>query len=162
MHGGGAGTFRERIMNEEVIAILLNQALGELRERDSYLLETQVGERSVAAKLACYMAPLFPDHDVDVEYNRHGLDPKSLDLPAECRGGGTKLITPDVIVHRRGHDQENLLVIEVKKQTNPESRACDRAKILAMKASFHYAYGVLLDMPAGPDAGTKEPNIEWV
>jgi hypothetical protein len=149
-------------MNQREIEPLLRKALELLRDRDWLLLEYEVGERAVASKLACYLAPLFPEHDVDVEYNRHGLDPKDLDLPADCHGGGTKLIVPDVIVHRRGHDRDNLLVVEVKKETNPESRACDRAKIEGMKRHFHYVCGVLLDMPAGADARNREPRMEWV
>lgn len=108
------------------------------------------------------MAPLFPDHNVDVEYNRHGLDPKDLDLPPDCRGGGEKLIVPDVIVHRRGHGDDNVLVVEVKKDTNRESRACDRAKILGMKRYFRYRWGVLLELPAGPGAGNRQPREEWL
>src|SRR5437899_3007394 len=124
-------------MNQTEIESRLREAVELLCDRDCLLLEYDVGERAVAAKLACYLAPLFPEHDVDVEYNRHGVDPKDLDLPLDCRGGGKKLIVPDVIVHRRGHDQDNLLVVEVKKETNLESRACDRAKIEGMKRYFH-------------------------
>src|SRR5437773_438959 len=111
----------------------LDEAIALLYARDHLLLEYEVGERAVAAKLACHLTPLFPDHDVDVEYNRHGLDPKDLDLPVECRGGGMRLIVPDIIIHCRGNDEDNLLVIELKKETNPEPRACDRAKIEGMK-----------------------------
>src|SRR5437016_3684984 len=120
----------------------LEEAIGVLCGRDHLLLEYEVGERAVASKLACHLAPLFPDYDVDVEYNRHGLDPKDLDLPSECRGGGTHLIVPDIIIHRRGNDDDNLLVIEVKKESNPESRICDRVKIDGMKRHYRYAFGV--------------------
>ena len=149
-------------MNQPDIEIRLMNAVAVLFERDSLLLEYAVGERAVAAKLGCYLASLFPDHDVDVEYNRHGLDAKELDLPPECHGGGEKLIVPDVIVHRRGHDNDNLLVIEVKKDTNQESRACDRAKILGMRRYFRYKFGVLLEIPAGPGAKNRRPAMEWL
>lgn len=149
-------------MNQLEIAARLREAVAALFKRDGLLLEYAVGERAVAAKLACYLAPLFPDHHVDVEYNRHGLDPKVLNLPSDCDGGGEKLIMPDVIVHRRGHDDDNLLVIEVKKETNPESRACDRAKIQGMKHYFRYRWGVLLEVPAGPGATEREATVEWL
>jgi hypothetical protein len=32
-----------------------------------------------------------------------------------------RFVYPDIIVHQSGHDRENLLVIEVKKTTNPTS-----------------------------------------
>lgn len=149
-------------MNQSEIETRLREAVSWLYERDVLLLEYEAGERAVVAKLACYLASLFPDYDVDVEYNRHGLDPKELDLPAVCRGGGTKLIIPDVIVHRRGHDHANLLVVEVKKETNTEPRDCDRAKIRGMKQRFKYDWGVLIDMPAGPGARDRRPKMEWL
>ena|SRR5262249_35091871 len=124
-------------MDRNELEALLNEGVARLYDRDALLLEYEVGERAIAAKLACYLSLLFPGYDVDVEYNRHGLDPKDLDLPAECHGGGMHLIVPDIIIHRRGNDESNLMVIEVKKTTNTESRACDRAKIRGMKEQFH-------------------------
>ena len=51
---------------------------------DGELLDLDAGERTLAARLAGYLQPLFPGLNVDVEYNRHGLDPKTLDLPVGC------------------------------------------------------------------------------
>ncbi len=76
-----------------------------------------------------------------------GLEPKSLDLPPECRGGGHRRIFPDIIVHSRGNDSANLLVVEVKKSTNREPRTCDQAKIKGMKREFGYKWGVLIELP---------------
>ena len=140
----------------------VQDALRLLFAQDAYLLETNVQERTIAARLAHYLEPHFPDLAVDVEYNRHGLDPKKVELPAECRGGGKKLILPDVIVHQRGHDRENLLVIQVKKETNQEPRFCDRAVIDAMQREFGYRRGLLVDLPSGPGATNREPRLEWV
>jgi len=63
--------------------------------RDVFLLEHGTGERAIVAKLASYLALLFRGFDVDVEYNRQGLDPrasKELTLGPECRGGGRKKV----------------------------------------------------------------------
>lgn len=139
----------------------IEEALKVLFARDPVLLESDTGERAVVAKLACYMAPLFPNHDVDVEYNRHGLESKTVELPRECGGGGEKLIIPDIIVHRRGVDTANLLVAEIKKETNPEPRTCDRAKILAMKKQLRYKWGVLIELPSGTGAQYRKAREEW-
>jgi hypothetical protein len=133
-----------------------------LFKNDALLLENNVAERAIAAKLAQYLVPYFPGHQVDVEYNRHGLESNKVDLPEYCRGGGKKLILPDVVVHQRGHDDENLLVVQIKKETNPEPRDCDRAIIAAMRREFHYRRGLLLDLPAGPGAIDRKPNLEWL
>lgn len=129
---------------------------------DSILLDYDVGERTIVAKLAAYLKGVFPSHDVDVEYNRHGLDPKTVELSSECYGGGDHRIFPDVIVHRRSEDRQNLLVIEVKKSTNREPRACDEAKIRALKDQYGYEYGVMIELPAGKGASTRTHAECWV
>lgn len=76
----------------------VRRALRILFEHDLALLDGDASERAIAARLASHLTPFFPGYDVDVEYNRHGLDPKVVELPATCRGGGKKLIVPDLIV----------------------------------------------------------------
>lgn len=63
----------------------LERALRRLLDTDRYLLENDLSERCIAARLAMYLCELFPDRDVDVEYNRIGDVAKRLrGLPAEC------------------------------------------------------------------------------
>ncbi len=149
-------------MDQRDVEGRLSVAIEALFLNDSILLEYDVGERTVAAKLSAYLAGVFPSHNVDVEYNRHGLDPKAVKLPPECGNGAARLIVPDLIVHRRGKDGANLLAIEIKKETNKESRDCDRAKLQALKRELRYTYGVLLELPAGPDASRREARVEWI
>jgi hypothetical protein len=140
----------------------VDDALRLLFVNDIFLLESDVAERTIAAKLACYLAPHFHKHSVDVEYNRHGLDIKRVDLPEAYRGDHAGRIYPDVIVHTRGNDEENLLVIQIKKSTNRQSRDYDRAVIEAMKRDFKYRSGLLLDLPAGPEAKGSKHQCEWL
>jgi hypothetical protein len=94
------------------------------------LLENDLSERCIASRLAMYLQAEFLDYSVDVEYNRHGYIPKKLGLPDECANYwdelGRAFVVPDIIVHRRGSDGPNILVFEVKKTTNRNSRACDQ------------------------------------
>jgi len=138
------------------------EALQKLLAEDGELLERNASERSIGSALAVKLAPLFPEYDIDVEYDRHGLDPKSVDLPKYCRGGGKRRIIPDIIIHRRGTDEKNLLAIELKKTTNREPRDCDRAKLEAMKRELNYSAGVLIDLPAGPGALQRDLQVAWV
>lgn len=140
----------------------ITASLDLLFDKDAGLLEADVAERTIAARLANYLAEHFPQHHVDVEYNRHGLDIKQVRLPEGCRGGGLKRIFPDIIVHQRGHDKENLLVIQIKKETNHDSRDCDRAIIEAMKREFFYPHGLLIELPSGPDATKRKTRLEWL
>jgi hypothetical protein len=87
--------------------------------RDRHLFENNLGERCIASRLAMHLQNAFPEHSVDAEYNRAGDIPKKLGLPPECANSqdddGQSLAVPDVIVHRRGPEGPNLLVLEVKK-----------------------------------------------
>jgi hypothetical protein len=139
----------------------VDSSLQLLFANDSYLLEADVAERAVAAKLASHLARHFPQHRVDVEYNRHGLEPKMVNLPTNCRGGGRRRIYPDIVVHLRGNDDENLLVIQIKKETNHESRDCDRSIIAAMKREFGYRAGLLVELPAGAGATQRKSSLNW-
>jgi hypothetical protein len=140
----------------------VDKALDSLLAADAELLERNAAERAIGGRLAAHLAPLFPDHHVDVEYDRHGLEPKAVDLPPECRGGGRRRVVPDIVVHRRGSDDQNLLAIELKKETNRESRDCDRAKLKAMRKQLNYQAGVLIDLPAGPGARERRVKQEWI
>ena len=94
-----------------------------LLKHDAYLLAHDVNERSITHQLAIHVKQQFPEWDVDCEYNRNHDNVKRLDLPPRnnIRAGDLNATTvfPDVIVHRRGSD-DNLVVIEVKKSSNPE------------------------------------------
>jgi hypothetical protein len=144
------------------IQLSVRQALADLLQNDLALLERDASERAIAARLTFYLVPLFERYDVDPEYNRHGLDPKIVDLPNNCREGGKRLIIPDIIVHHRGNDDNNVLVIEMKKQSNRESRDCDRAKILAMKRELLYQHGLIIDLPVGPKVNEEQVGEEWL
>jgi len=140
----------------------LKTALHRFVAENCELLERSVGERAVAGGLVGYLAALFPDHNVDPEYDRHGLERKTLNLPPGCRGGGRRKVIPDIVIHRRGRDDSNLLAVEIKKETNTEPRACDRAKLRGMRKQLRYQAAVLLEIPAGPGARDREQELEWL
>jgi hypothetical protein len=136
-------------MNGDEARTRLESALQQLVRNDQHLLENNLSERCIASRLAMYLQREFPEHAVDVEYNRQGDTPKRLGLPDGCANArdelGRAFVVPDVIVHRRGPNGPNILVLEVKKTTNPESRACDRQRILALRGQLGYTYGALIE-----------------
>jgi len=136
-------------MDEEEVRKRSDSALRKLAENDRYLLQYDLGERCIASRLAMYLQQEFPEYSVDVEYNRHGDVPKRLGLPEECANyrnrNGEALAVPDIIVHRRGPDGPNLLVLELKKTTNRDLRACDHERVRAFRAQLGYAFGALIE-----------------
>ena len=91
---------------KNVLANLQN-GRGTFLARDIELLAFRVHERTVAHRIAVYLENEFPNWHVDCEYNRQGVggDPKDAWI-------GQRRF-PDVIVHRRGLEN-NFLVIEAK------------------------------------------------
>ena len=124
------------------------RAFDALEHHDLHLLMANVSERTICARLAEHLRSVFPEYHVDVEYNRHGMDPKQI---AVNPAGENKLVYPDVIVHHRGNDDGNLLVMELKKSTNPQSRDDDRSKLKHCVKKFGYEFALLVDLAVGDD-----------
>lgn len=132
---------------------VMADAIQTLLDRDGILLTTDANERTISAQLACYLKPAFPEWDVDVEYNRQGLDPKRIGI-----GDSAELVYPDIIVHRRLSD-DNLLVVEMKKGDFPTPDEEDMKKLRAYVAKFKYQNALFLRL------STTKPNVSafrWV
>jgi hypothetical protein len=145
-------------MESAAIRTRLEAALHRLLQEDRYLLENDLSERCIASRLAMYLQESLPEYNVDVEYNRDAAEPKRLDIPEGCANRqdehGRGLVVPDVVVHRRGRDGPNILVLEVKKTSNPESFGCDRERIRALRAR-NSGTGVAPSSTARPGRGSN-------
>ena len=83
---------------------------------------------------------IIADYDVDCEYNRDGYGMKNID--------GT-LVYPDFILHKRGTNDSNLLIIEFKTWWNSDNRE-DIEKLKAMMSNWYryqyqYGYSIILN-----------------
>ena len=139
---------------------LLQSALQRLVDEDADLFTVDINERSITHRLAVHLTPLFPEWDVDCEYNRNGHEPKRLDFGVQTVETGdvdAKTVYPDVIVHRRGTDH-NLLVVEAKKANNAGGTDRDIRKLEAFvrELGYQYAAAVVIDTGTLPDY-----HIEW-
>jgi type I restriction enzyme M protein len=116
-------------------------ALHKFKQRDAYLLEVDGNERAMTAKIACYLQDQYPGWNVDHEYNREGRDVK--------RASDGHATQPDIIVHRRGSNQ-NYIVIEAKKQKRSE-RDCKKLLDFVEKHGYEYAFLLTLDPAKDPE-----------
>lgn len=157
-------------MNDDIIEQLGSRepganvivALRALIEHDAYLLECNANERSIAHRFAMYLQTQFPDWHVDCEYNRDGVDPKrighlGLDPDAEDTEGQT--VFPDIIVHRRGTD-ENHLVIEIKKTSSAIDRNIDRQKLQGYMRDLTYRFALFIEFKVDGAAGVSV--ADWI
>lgn len=150
-------------MDRNQLDEIVNRCLEELYNQGAKILAQDVGERAICGRLAMLLAPWFPDYCVDIEFNRKGpgLEPKDIEMPDENGDLTTNRVFPDIIVHEPGHNLRNLLVIEVKKSTNPVGDEHDYAKLQALCDQLQYKNGLFLRLSTGPDCRIAEIQRQW-
>jgi len=137
----------------------LRSALMHLQRNYGYLLENDLNERTITHKLAEYLRPMFPELEVDCEYNRDGHDPKRVNLedrPVEEWGAGSN-VYPDIIVHHRGDNLHNVLIVEAKKARRLGGQVDDhdRTKIEAFARELQYSFGAAVTLRIGEEEGDR-------
>lgn len=169
-------------ITRDEIEQILNECIKELFDRDWALLKNDVSERAITHKLAEYLQCRIPELNVDCEYNRNTLlgayAPKSITLLKGKTKNQGKLdmdtddllaisAYPDIIVHRRMTNDENLLVMEVKKRRSQVNHTHDYEKLKAFtesseRNSYHFKYGVFLLLDTGQEwERTTKPIQQW-
>lgn len=160
-------------MNEDVEAVLreneevaeqLITSLQQFIEDDHYLLEVDANERALTHRIGMYLQAQFDNYHVDCEFNRNGHEPKELYIgEEEVNAYDVNAVTvyPDIIVHQRGSNNENLLVIEFKKSSSRIDRAKDINKLHAYKNDLEYRYALFIEL------GTREidpaiTSMNWI
>jgi len=135
-----------QLVGRQEVERKLAAAIKELVQEDKSLIGSDVNERSISHKLAEYLQKQFTDWKVDCEYNRYGHMVKKLILPSKTDTSDihARTVYPDIIVHHRGPMGENLLVIEMKKESNPEGPDYDKTKLRAFMDELDYQYAVTI------------------
>jgi hypothetical protein len=146
-------------MNENDIERVLDCAMRDLFSRDLYLITNDASERSIAHRLGIYLEShlklLGSDLHVDCEYNRVNFTlPKILQCIDDRTIPKGRGVYPDLIVHDRGNNDNNLLVIEIKKSTSGDAGGFDKKKINGYVDELRYTYGFCLNIQTG--AGVTE------
>lgn len=137
------------MLNNEEIIKKLEMCIEELKRKDMYLIEKNGSERAIAHRLAVYMESEFSEYDVDCEYNinvEHNSGRKKIYLLQEevkkYKSTHKKIedkevsILPDIIVHKRGVNTHNLLVIEIKKDTSIIDDDFDQIKLEKLTKTY--------------------------
>ena len=159
-----------------LIEDLINESLGLLYKNDKYLLdidaenipavrnddEKHVGERAAMFRFAYYMQSLvndynkyslFRNYNFDCEYNRNIYKVKRLP--------NGKNIVPDIIIHKRGNNDNNLLIIELKTWWNENNSGdIEKLDIFTDKSGcYGYEYGLSCTLQR-KEKSTKN-NLIW-
>jgi len=144
-------------MNKKEIKNILNIAKQLFLETDEFLLAAEANERSITHKFAEYLQNNLEDNwDVDCEYNRVGNDSKKIiaeineiigEDSVEISDIKAKTVYPDIIVHKRnllGHEN-NLLVVEAKKDATLQVKEKEIEKLKKIKRAYGYQFAVFLN-----------------
>lgn len=141
---------------------ILTQALQALYAEELEIIRRDVAERTICGQLSRILQRSFAQHAVHTEYNRHGVDPKEIELPNENGILTRNRVNPDIVVHQPGHDRENIAVIEVKKSTNAVPDEADLVKLARIKHQIAYQHAVFLRLPTGDGADHRNIRVLWV
>lgn len=128
-----------KITNPEIKKTIKSTLL-QFWKNDSYLLQHNMNEVAITHKLGCYLQTKYKNVNVDCEYNRNHDNPKQV-----RQNGQNRNIKPDIIIHRRGSNDFNFLVIEAKKSNN---RQCenDLEKLQAfLDVPLQYQYSLYIE-----------------
>ncbi|MBS1552601.1 MAG: hypothetical protein JST15_11105 [Bacteroidetes bacterium] len=123
-------------LNEAVRKI--NHCIRNLYSNDIDLFERNNYEVTISAKLAQYLFIEFKEYDVDCEYDKHIDNSKQLnELERNIR--------PDIIIHKRGIDTENLVCIEIKKSNSDNAEDIYKLKALTNRTGdYKYKLGIFI------------------
>lgn len=167
LHSQGFVEVTEDSDYEEINALL--RAANSFITQDGLLLEHQASERALCHRLALYLEqellPADYPRSVDCEYNRIGTPGaedrvkrfrrtcQGYDDEQEHRRGG---VFPDIIVHERGEQRNNSLVVEAKLASamSEEGLRVDLCKLhtYVTDLDYHHAAFVLFEDRAGSPA----------
>ncbi len=142
--GGNQAVERYMELNaeEKLLEDAANMAFELLYINDKYLIDKRVSERSIVFRYAHYLQSelektnKYRGYNLDCEYNRDGSDLKHI---YESDHG----VFPDLIIHKRGSNKNNLLIIEFKTYWNNDITNDERKirEFININGRFKYKYG---------------------
>lgn len=144
------------------VKTLVNAALGRFYREDRMLIDYEsennaVSERCMVFRIGWYMleamkeAPQFEWADLDCEYNRNFFDPKMMYIRRQNGSiKRTRNVVPDLLIHERRSNANNLLVIEFKKGFPSRFlRGQDTAKLKYFtnpNEDYRYSFGFYIEL----------------
>ncbi len=141
----------------EELMLIVNNTLEDLYKNDKYLLENDSSERNIVFHFGRYFIKNLEknnffknnNYNVDYEYNKDVFNEKK--YKEVVYEGKKHKIFPDILLHERGSNDNNILAIEFKKysNTNQNGKKIDEYKLKALtdnKLHFKYQMGLFIEL----------------
>ncbi len=133
-------------MEQNTVIELITASLQNIIIFDSVLLERRVREECVNHRLAFYMEAIYEEiarderfYCVDLEYNKNvGRDDKGI----KDEYGKDINIRPDIIVHKRESNEDNLIAVEAKHETISKHDLLKLSRLLEDPYNYKYAVAI--------------------
>ena len=136
-------------MEKDILLEVVNNALDRLYENDFYLIKNNLSERNLVFHFSRYFIDIckekklkYANLNVDCEYNRNRFNEKM--YKQVIYENQEHQSYPDCILHERGSNNNNILVIEFKKANNKKNKT-DLLKLKAFTDN-HGCYKYLLGL----------------
>jgi len=125
-----------------------------IEEADLFKIGTSgVHEQAISHRLAVMLEGVFPNYHIDCEYNKHSdavkkcqkiktVCCKCTQCNKENKGGNDIIIKPDIIIHKRNTNKDNLICFEIKKS---EDCNYDIEKLKCLTTEYGYNLGVFIN-----------------
>lgn len=128
-------------MEKEVIIEIISSCLQRLYTEQIELIHISASEVGINSRLAGYLRDYLEEDYmmVDMEYNRSGPKANTPKPYGDARDERRPNAIPDIIIHQRFVDHNNLLVAECKLRAISKR---DLAKIEALLREYSYQYGL--------------------
>jgi hypothetical protein len=145
------------------------EAIKNFLAKEPFLLENNLNERTISFKLAEYLQKEYDGkYNVDCEYNRVSKDDKNMDKEyitktlqldiekIKTNNDKGPTVFPDIIIHKRGSNKNNFLVIEIKLENNKDrwrklngkeisSKDFDIEKLRKFTTELKYEHAIYLE-----------------
>ncbi|MEN6393859.1 MAG: hypothetical protein ABFD53_08630 [Anaerolineaceae bacterium] len=186
-------SFRDIQFNwlEEVIVPSIDLLYSTPKDRD--LIQRDANERTVVANIYCKANAILYEKQtinndldnlgIDIEYNRNSANPKRVyEKCGICPNEGCfikvsnlqhTVSSPDMIIHQRGSNENNQVVIEYKKASNinPQERDADKAKLIYFTCqqpfqdheneNYQYRIGFFIDLDLATYSVTNYQDADY-
>lgn len=145
------------VLTKERLKEIFEECIQQLYDNDFYLIEYDVHENAVSNRLAIYLSQYkeFDGYNIDREYNKNRHDQKRL------QHRDNKPVRPDIIIHKRGDNSDNLVVIELKKKGRGSD--LERVRDFTNDPVLCFKFGIYFEFLPGKDlnVASTERRVEY-